>query len=204
MINLSKVALLFCLLAVVACKKTINPVVDVYVAGYEYNPLGVSVANVWKNGVITALTNGQQHAIANSVYVSGNDVYVSGNEYNGSTDEAILWKNGQVLYNLSQSNSIATSVFISGADVYVVGFEVNAGGNRVATLWKNGVATTLTNGQQDASANSVYISGADVYVAGYESNGTKKVATIWKNGVVSALTNGQQHAYATSIFVVKK
>ena len=90
--NLSKVALLFCLLAVVACKKTKNPVIEVYVAGYELNTAGKQVAKVWKNGVVTALTNGQQHAIANSVYVSGNDVFLAGYQSNGGTYVATLWE----------------------------------------------------------------------------------------------------------------
>ena len=86
-------------------------------------------------------------------------------------------------------------------DVYVAGFETS-GTKRVAKVWKNGVATSLTNGSNDASAVSVYVSGTDVYVAGAEvPNFYAHAAKVWKNGVVSSLTNGVNSAVAHSIFV---
>ncbi|MEJ7674268.1 MAG: heavy metal-associated domain-containing protein [Chitinophagaceae bacterium] len=85
-------------------------------------------------------------------------------------------------------------------DVYVAGFESN-GAKNVAKVWKNGVATSLTNGTYDAAAHSVYVSGTDVYVSGNESNGTKEVAKVWKNGVATSLTNGTNDANASSVYV---
>ncbi len=85
-------------------------------------------------------------------------------------------------------------------DVYVAGNESN-GTKDVAKVWKNGVATSLSNGANDARANSVYVSGTDVYVAGYESNGTKSVAKVWKNGVATSLTLVVNNATAASVFV---
>ncbi len=58
-------------------------------------------------------------------------------------------------------------------DVYVAGYE-NNGTKDVAKIWKNGVATPLTNGANNAYALSVYVSGTDVYVAGFEYNGVKE------------------------------
>ena len=81
-----------------------------------------------------------------------------------------------------------------------MGNEYN-GTKYVAKVWKNGVATALTNGSNDAEANSVFVFGTDVYVTGEEFNGTKYVAKIWKNGVATSLTNGANDAYAFSIFV---
>ena len=63
------------------------------------------------------------------------------------------------------------------------------------------MATSLTNGTNNAGAESVYVSGTDVYVAGYENNGTKDVAKVWKNGVGTSLTDGSNWAIARSIFV---
>jgi hypothetical protein len=57
--------------------------------------------------------------------------------------------------------------------VYVVGKVGSA-----ATLWKNGVPTTLS---YNAVASSVFVSGSDVYVAGQVDN----YAALWKNGEVS-------------------
>ncbi len=84
--------------------------------------------------------------------------------------------------------------------VYVVGYK-NDGTNDIATLWKNGVETQLTDGTHDASANSIFIDGTDVYVAGFESNGTNRVAKLWKNGVATNLTNGLQFANAMDVYV---
>ena len=59
------------------------------------------------------------------------------------------------------------------------GFESN-GTKKVAKLWKNGVAASLTNGSTILEASSVVVNNGNIYVAGYESNGTKKVAKLWK------------------------
>jgi hypothetical protein len=86
-------------------------------------------------------------------------------------------------------------------DVYVVGHEFNSSGKSVATIWKNGVASSLTSGATDANAYSIFVSGTDVYVAGRESNGSNMVAKVWKNGVGTALTSGPDDANAYSVFV---
>ncbi len=102
--------------------------------------------------------------------------------------------------NLSNISACGTA---AGANVYVAGGELNAAGIRVAKFWKNGVATNLTNGANDANANSVYVVGSDVYVAGYElvSPGDN-VAKLWKNGVATNLTNGNTKAFAYSVFAL--
>jgi hypothetical protein len=63
---------------------------------------------------MTTLSNGGVYsACAVSVYVSGNDVYAAGLDYNGSTNEAKLWKNGQIIFStLGQEDAAATSVFV--------------------------------------------------------------------------------------------
>ena len=70
----------------------------------------------------------------------------------------------------------------------------------IAKVWKNGVATSLTNtlGGNDAYAYSVFVSNNDVYVAGDDTTGAK----IWKNGVVSYTTTSGPAASAKSVFVV--
>jgi hypothetical protein len=49
--------------------------------------------------------------------------------------------------------------------VYVSGYEFN-GTLYQAKYWKNGVATTLGSGNNNAYAASIFVSGSDVYVAG--------------------------------------
>jgi hypothetical protein len=81
----------------------------------------------------------------------------------------------------------------STANVYVVGTEENASGINIAKLWKNGVATNLSNGH----ALSVFVSGSDVYCA-IENYGT---ASLWKNGNITNLPFGTFFAFANSVFV---
>ena len=68
-------------------------------------------------------------------------------------------------------------------------------------LWKNGVATALTDGTHNAAASSVAISGSDVYVSGWESNGINNIAYLWKNGVGEALTDGTLSAGAAQVII---
>jgi hypothetical protein len=88
-------------------------------------------------------------------------------------------------------NDVTFTTSSSTPDVYVAGVVYSgSGGNGVATVWKNGVATSLTNGANEAEAYAVYVSGTDVYVGGYESNAGIYEPKIWKNGVPSTLTHG--------------
>lgn len=124
---------------------------DVYTAGRERSSSNNSVAKVWKNGVVTLLTDGGEVAVAASIFVAGTDVYVSGYEDNAvGTFTARIWKNGAVILDEDVIGSVVNSVFVVDNDVYAVG---RLGGS--ATMWKNGVATTLNDG--DSSATAIYI-----------------------------------------------
>jgi hypothetical protein len=130
------------------------------------------------------------HAIG--VFVSGDDVYASGYEQNSHGKKvAAVWKNGRLLYRLTNGNfgAEASSLYVSGGDVYAGGYESNSQGNCVATVWKNGKELyRLTNGNFYAHVFSLYVSGGDVYAAGTEITPQgkygKDVATVWKNGAV--------------------
>ncbi|MDR1415599.1 MAG: hypothetical protein LBI96_07295 [Odoribacteraceae bacterium] len=167
---------------------------DVYVAGAERVPGLPGVATLWKNGVATALTDGTRDAGACSVFVSGGDVHVAGTENNADGNPvATVWKNGTAIVLSAAKISFAYSVFVSGGDVYVAGSE-----NRVATLWKNGVATPLAGG---VMAHSVFVSGADAYVARIDKPGATTIPVLWKNGVATPLARDANHVTAGSVFV---
>lgn len=70
------------------------------------------------------------------------------------------------------------------------------GQDRLAKLWKNGVATNLTDGLSPAGARRVAVQGSDVYVVGSTSGGM----TVWKNGIASALGDSRP-ALATGVVV---
>ncbi|MBL0358949.1 MAG: hypothetical protein IPP72_19700 [Chitinophagaceae bacterium] len=81
-----------------------------------------------------------------------------------------------------------TTTSTSLHDVYVAGFESN-GTTTIAKIWKNAVATALTDGSKDGIASSIFVSGTDVYATGIET-GSTRIAEIWKNGVATTLVSG--------------
>jgi len=90
--------------------------------------------------------------------------------------------------NQTTPNDINIDSSKQAADIYVAGYEV-INSIKVATLWKNGVPTHLTDGTRDAIASSVYVSGNNVYVVGTAPDAGDPynrypIATLWKNGVV--------------------
>lgn len=175
----------------------------IYTTGFKSSCTQNQRAYIIRTGLITYLTNGVYAASGNSIFVSGPDVYVVGYETTASSNKvAKLWKNTGFITPLTgaANNGDALSVVVSGTDFYIAGWET-AAANSVAKIWKNAVASSLTNGAFAAQARSVFVAGTDVYAGGFESNGTKDVAKIWKNGVATALTNGAYNAGVNSIFV---
>lgn len=180
---------------------------DVYVAGNDY-----SVAKYWKNGIATVLNDGTKAAYAYAITVVGNDVYVAG-DYGGlEIGVATYWKNGvATALTDGKHHAVARAITVVGNDVYVAGYEYNGSeisrlfngayitdGRSVAKFWKNGVATTLTDGQNNASANAITVVGDDVYVAGNDGN----VAKYWKNGVANIVVpNASYGNWVTGMFI---
>jgi len=193
-----------------------------YVAGYENNPQGISIAKLWMIDDATqtvssrTLTNGNSDANANSVFVAGNVVYVAGYEYVQGKMTATLWKSGDATKYLSNlnngafGNASASAVFVSGSDIYVAGSEhIYANGKAVATLWKNNEAPKRLSCVNDgafgnANANSVFVSAGNVYVVGHEYNYSqaKNSAFLWKNNDAARILNDSGNdANAYSVFV---
>jgi hypothetical protein len=177
----------------------------VYAVGYEANSINNNnIAKLWKNGVVTNLTNGTFDAVPYALFVSGFDVYAAGRESNGTNHIAKVWRNG-IATNLTDGNNFAqaTSIFVSGSDVYVTGYENNASGIQVAKIWKNGVATNLTDGTKNANTHSIVVAGTDVYVSGEEAtNFGTYTGKLWKNGVSSNLVSGTFSTFGNSIKIV--
>ncbi|WP_295940688.1 BACON domain-containing protein [uncultured Alistipes sp.] len=186
---------------------------DVYVVGDEEISNSQWVTRLWKNGVGSTISSGENYSTPpHSVYVSGNDVYIAGEAYYDNDRRGfIYWRNGVAHYASSQISgvveTVGASIFVVGSDVYVAGSESNEN-QQVAKLWKNG-APQYTGGKlssnDDAHATSVFVSGSDVYVAGFEYKGDHTVAKLWKNGVAQYtggfLTDGSKDSRATSVYV---
>lgn len=182
---------------------------DVYVSGFLENADGSHVATYWKNGTPVALSDGTGDARAWAIAVQDGDVYVVGRRMLGNKAVPTLWKNGAPT-SLSERSGEADAfgLAISGGDVYVAGFEVAITGTPegfvvapVAMLWKNGVATALTDGHTAALAASVAVAGGNVFVCGRVLRDSVYVATLWKDGVPASLTDGTYDAVTSGIAV---
>ena len=151
----------------------------VYVAGFTGSSTGNDVATLWTDGVPLALTSSNVYGVATAVTVSDGDIYVAGYEdnifANPFNSKAEYWKNGTRVVLASTSTGAETAaIAVEGADIYVAGTvtgHVQTGPSSytnepIATVWKNGVATSLTDGFQYSSVTGLQVSGGHVYVSG--------------------------------------
>lgn len=86
-----------------------------------------------------------------------------------------------LIFACSKNNDIAPP----STDVYVAGYSFNSAGKQIAKFWKNGVATSLTDGTANAGANGIAFSGPSLIVSGWDwSNNAvlTKVGKLWVNG----------------------
>ncbi|HEV3413521.1 MAG TPA: hypothetical protein VG101_13650 [Puia sp.] len=121
----------------------------------------------------------------------GNDttikVYGTGWFYNGTSNTAMVWKDGTGSLlppmTTADSSSFGWGIAVSGSDVYVSGSSPHG-----AVEWKNGVEEVLSaTGQGYGMA----LAGSDVYVAGTQLIPTSlpnTTAIYWKNGQPTILS----------------
>jgi hypothetical protein len=173
---------------------------DVYIGGVDNTYL----PKYWKNGVGVSVpvTTGHNEGTVRGMYVSGTDVYAGGDDNgNGAFEVPRIWKNGSPMPITFQYGGDIWAVAGSGTDVYAAGYQWSEtlGGNGIATYWKNGIPTALTDGTNNAIAYSITVVGSDVYAAGIDGG----VATYWKNGVAMPLSvpDPAYEAWGRSIYV---
>ena len=164
---------------------------DIYVCGYEKRSNnGKLIATVWKNGVITSLTDGTNDAVAKDVAVSGNDVYVVGYEEDSNGNQvARFWKNGVPVKLVDTPGSVANLITVSGNDVFIIG-RVSENNTYVRKIWKNGVASV-----SQGDILSIKIKNNDIYTVGIENEDAK----VWKNAVATSLTKGNTYSAAYDV-----
>ena len=150
------------------------------------------------------------------LYLKDNAVYAVGS-YRNSQGRFSPWKtiNGNIPANTVPNNDkhcFANGIFVNGSDEYIAGTQNNpTTALAMATIWKNGAATMLTDGTVSVGvAIAVFVVGSDVYVAGYEQedyfHGGATFAKYWKNGVAVKLATVSSAAtgiavYGTDVYV---
>jgi len=190
---------------------------DVFAGGWEIVN-GFDIPRYWTNGTgksievndfvlpQATLSNGQ----CSSIYLKDNNVYSTG-FYRNSQGRFSPWEttNGYTPANSVPNNDkhcFANAVFVYGNDKYIAGNQNSpATGLAMATIWKNGVATTLTDGAASVGvATAVFVVGNDVYVAGWEQEnyygGGPQYAKYWKNGVEVKLATVSSAATGIAVF----
>ena len=142
---------------------TYSELTSIWVQGSEVYLAGVDGAcQYWKNDQITPLqsASGGPYPDAIAVTASG-DVLVAGQDWDANgTSVAVLWTNGvpAFLPDTAQG-SVATSLAVAGGTI-VVGGMVSNGSADVATVWKNGVRTTLARPRPIATSGAWPWTGA--------------------------------------------
>jgi hypothetical protein len=187
---------------------------DVFTSGTGGSTKETSGVYFYKNGqkIYFEMNGGW----TTGLFVSENNVYASGY---GITrpGQAKMWKNGVVtiLDQLNVGSIGANDIFVFGNDVYVVGYKslpvvpLQKLMPSLAILWKNGVASNLSDGISNSVATSLFVSGKDIFVCGYEFTTISQTTmgsrsgVIWKNGVKTVVSKSNEILYPRSIFVVK-
>ncbi|MBQ4822592.1 hypothetical protein [Aquimarina sp. MMG016] len=188
----------------VSCKSDDDTIIsdatpEVFVIGYEDDPIVIDKVMLLANGIPVELSrsNISGRSRGTDVFVSNNDVYVSINEL--ENDVAHILKNGIPFLKTDPSEQATiNSIYVSGDDVYACGLSF-LNGVGVASLWKNGIRTTLENTLSNAL--SVFVDGNDVYVSGLIRDQTVNIsrAIYWKNGVATVLNNEDYRTNASGI-----
>jgi hypothetical protein len=136
------------------------------------------------------------------------DIYVAGVELSGNLYKAVYWKNGVITHLDSGAfGARATGIAVANGHVYVSGLVGSvAGGYNQATLWTDGLSSSLLPNDRVSVATSVIADGDDVYVGGCESAlpgvGTPySSAEYWRNGAKVVLETNREGECVTALTV---
>ena len=172
---------------------------NVYAGGY-INTGSKNIAAVWKDEILTTLTDGSANSEVNSIYIVGTTIYAVGHTIPSTTgrQKAILWKNGvQTELTDGTKTSDALSVFVKNGVVYIGGY---SGSDPI--IWINGSATTLASQGYGGMVFGVNVSdNGNVYASGYIDNSLyTQIPALWTNGTLQQLSTNAGIATCVSSF----
>lgn len=130
------------------------------------------------------------------VLITPSDIVISEIIWKSSNEKVVQVENGVITaLSFGKSDIIATVGSFSASchitvlpHTYIAGYVINENNYSVATVWKDGVAISLTDGTKNSVANSVFEIEGDIYAGGYIDMDNNKglCPIIWKNGKVDA------------------
>lgn len=177
---------------------------DIYFTGIDYNQ---NVGKIWINNTDTKLKCDDSCSVAPySISISNGNIYVLGQIW-GKSSTGILayWKNNVPVELTDGTTRIDDpSMVVDGDNIYICGSLYNKSDKKYeVVLIKNGILTTISQGNNDNYASSIFIYNNDVYISGYEIyDYDKSRAKYWKNDQEYILSDGSIAASATSIFII--
>lgn len=188
---------------------------DIYVVGSEEESTingQVSTIKLWKNGVLTNITNGTSYSEAYGLDIYNGNVYICGvDDKLNTTRVSKVWKNGvaTILSKDTFDYTDPSNIKVVNGDVYVSGSATPSNPNSAyfgkAIYWKNGVINFLSNAANTKSfASGIFENNGDLYFTGNENTISTNTGVYWKNGVKTILTVSPTYTYTEpySIYVV--
>jgi hypothetical protein len=179
----------------------------VYICGSNYEN-GKYVPKYWVNKVPFDLGNNGNTGQVTSMTFNGNDLYAVGYLYDsaGINMRHVVWKNKSILYTLTNIgvNFTGFKIAVSNNDIYVMGMEQVQvqGAYAIPKIWKNGIATNISNTSLGSMPFSLLTKNSDIYIVGCLPQSNIDVAVVWENGVPTTLSDGTKDEVAQSISIV--
>lgn len=195
---------------------------NIYIVGCEafgdliddgyYEPYHQNVGMMWTFNEKTeewgrfVLSDGKYATSPIAVAVSNGNVHIAGFDTPDYNRRVLYWKNGKIESILTDgsTDALAYCICADGDDVYIGGYIQPAGNlnGGVATIWKNGVPQSLTDGQTVAKVNALYMDNGTLYAAGAEKvSGGRWKGVLWANGARVKDFTGEVGTEVTGLYV---
>lgn len=160
------------------------------------------IGKVWRNDqfmyTLASSDSAWYKCPVNQPVVVGQDLYVAGYIYYPYVDQAVVWRNGEIVF-MSEGYEwdCMYGVGYYNGGVYYYGSAGSPGeGGPHGKIWKNGVAicdVKEKNWAKYGEINDAIIYNGDVYAAGYihidpgqesDEGNTGNIGVVWKNGEI--------------------
>lgn len=196
-----------------ATEFTTNVAGDFNVAPGKSKTFQVVVAGISrgdKSAKMTILTNDGNHVVDLSAKTV--DIYFTAFAFSSSGEQALLWKNGEVI-NLGTTGFGAaspTNVVVENNKAYAA-YALDGTPRSLAIKTVEGYTVTNTKKlpytpNEYTSVRRIYVRNGNTYVVGdksiYDKDGKLvEIAVLWKNGVIEQIGDGITSSRASAVYI---